>query len=61
MNETESKACIVCGHNDRLGIRIMDAFICHLCESEMVKTPVEDVRYPFFVQQLKQIWVSTEG
>ncbi|SFB60949.1 Inhibitor of sigma-G Gin [Cohnella sp. OV330] len=61
MNEEDSKTCIVCGHRDREGIRIMSSFICHSCESEMVNTQVEDQRYPFFVQQLKQLWVHTEG
>ncbi|CAI6084856.1 hypothetical protein COHCIP112018_04478 [Cohnella sp. JJ-181] len=61
MSVEENRVCIVCGERDREGIRIMSSFICHPCESEMVNTPVEDQRYPYFVQQLKQLWVHTEG
>lgn len=57
MEQVETKTCIVCGQQKTEGITVVTAFICHSCESEMVQTKVEDERYPFFVRQLKQLWV----
>lgn len=57
MEENERKTCIVCGVPKDDGITIVTEFICTSCESEMVHTKVEDERYPYFVRQLKQLWV----
>jgi hypothetical protein len=57
MEDNERKTCIVCGEPKEEGITVVTEFICTSCESEMVHTNVEDERYPFFVRQLKQIWV----
>jgi hypothetical protein len=57
MEEKETKTCIVCGEPKEEGMTIVTEFICTSCESEMVHTKVEDERYPFFVRQLKQLWV----
>ncbi|WP_371822879.1 sigma factor G inhibitor Gin [Cohnella sp. LGH] len=48
---------MVCGEPKDEGITIVTEFICTSCESEMVHTSAEDERYPFFVKQLKQLWV----
>jgi hypothetical protein len=58
MDEAERRTCIVCGEPKESGITIVTEFICTLCESEMAHTPVEDEKYPFFVRQLKQLWVK---
>jgi len=50
--------CIICGHEKTEGIRIVDKFICEACESEMVRTDVHDAKYPFFIHQLKNIWLE---
>lgn len=56
---TESyHTCIICNHMKQDGIMICSEFICMDCESEMVRTDVMDMKYPFFVQQMKQIWMS---
>lgn len=57
MEVTERKTCIVCNQLKEEGITVITEFICTSCESEMVHTKVEDERYPFFVRQLKQLWV----
>ncbi|WP_373232031.1 sigma factor G inhibitor Gin [Cohnella sp.] len=57
MDQTERKICIVCGEPKEDGITIVTEFICTSCESEMVHTKVEDDRYPFFVHQMKQLWL----
>ncbi len=57
MEEIERKTCIVCNESKEEGMTIVTEFIYTSCESEMVQTPTEDERYPFFVQRLKQIWV----
>ncbi|WP_256762238.1 sigma factor G inhibitor Gin [Cohnella sp. WQ 127256] len=57
MNENVVKTCMVCGEPKEEGMTIVTEFICTSCESEMVNTKVEDERYPFFVRQLKQLWV----
>jgi len=57
MEEIELKTCVVCGQPKEEGITIVTEFICTSCEAEMVHTNVEDERYPFFVRQLKQLWV----
>ncbi len=51
--------CIVCGQfkpQDQ-GLHIVSEFICGSCENEMVQTDVKDEKYPFYVHQMKQIWV----
>ena len=52
----ESKTCIVCGQEQKEGILIVNAFICDSCESEIVRTEVEDDRYPHFVTQMRKLW-----
>ena len=53
--ETTGTDCIVCGHEKQQGIRIIDGFICDTCETELVRTDVQDAKYPFFIHQLKRI------
>ncbi|UUZ97630.1 sigma factor G inhibitor Gin [Paenibacillus sp. P25] len=45
----------MCGQSKEHGIMIISEFICEDCETEMVKTDVNDVKYPFFIHQMKQI------
>ncbi|REE66523.1 inhibitor of sigma-G Gin protein [Paenibacillus taihuensis] len=61
MEEHTSKACIICGHEKQEGIRIIDGFICESCEIEMVGTDVQDAKYPFFIHQLKRIWIQNNA
>ncbi|MET3291283.1 sigma factor G inhibitor Gin [Brevibacillus fluminis] len=53
--------CIVCGEARSAGIAICDQFICQACEQEMVKTDVDDAKYPFFIRQMKQIWFKMDA
>lgn len=57
MEREEAKTCIICGQPREEGIQVVTEFICSSCENEMVHTQVEDEKYPFFVRQLRQLWV----
>ncbi|TYP67969.1 sigma factor G inhibitor Gin [Paenibacillus methanolicus] len=52
------RLCIVCGQEKMNGICIVSEFICDACETEMVRTDVQDAKYPFFIHQLKRLWVE---
>ncbi|MVP02153.1 MULTISPECIES: sigma factor G inhibitor Gin [Paenibacillus] len=56
MEESVQPKCIVCGETKQEGIQIVSEFICEACESEIVHTDVLDVKYSFFIRQLKQIF-----
>lgn len=51
-------ACIICNKVKSEGILIVSEFICEDCEVEIVATDVQDEKYPFFIHQMKQIWVQ---
>ncbi|PTX55209.1 inhibitor of sigma-G Gin protein [Melghirimyces profundicolus] len=53
--------CIVCNQWREQGIEILDEFICESCEKEIVKTDVEDQKYPYFVTRLKHLWTGGEN
>lgn len=55
--DMQIQRCIVCGEDRSLGIAIWDQFICQSCEQEMIKTDVQDEKYPFFIKQMRQIWL----
>jgi hypothetical protein len=57
METIEPKTCIICGQPKEEGITVVTEFICMSCESEMVRTNAGDEKYPFFVRQLRQLWV----
>ncbi|MBM7569361.1 sigma factor G inhibitor Gin [Paenibacillus sacheonensis] len=59
--ETSNGLCIICGHEKQEGIRIIDGFICDTCELEMVHTEVQDAKYPFFIHQLRRIWLQNNA
>ena len=52
----EELTCIICNQPRKEGIRIISEFICDACEAEMVKTDVQDAKYPYFIHQMRQIW-----
>lgn len=56
--EYRQTCCIVCSLEKEEGIFIMSEFICDACESEMVRTDVRDAKYPFFIHQLRRIWLQ---
>ncbi|MDF2938686.1 MAG: Sigma-G inhibitor, Gin [Paenibacillaceae bacterium] len=51
-----AEICIICGSTGKAGIRVISEFICEDCEMEIVRTDVQDAKYPYFIHQLKQIW-----
>ncbi|WP_420849616.1 sigma factor G inhibitor Gin [Paenibacillus montanisoli] len=61
MEEVTGNSCIICGQEKHVGIRIVDEFICDSCEVEMVQTEVQDAKYPFFIHQLKRIWIQNNA
>lgn len=50
--------CIVCFKQKELGIRIFQQFMCTDCEREIVQTDVQDAKYPYYIDRMKQIWLS---
>ncbi len=54
----EAKFCIMCGHKEKEGIMIHKGFICDECANEIVHTEVEDEKYSFFIQRMKELWVK---
>ncbi|MBO8172649.1 MAG: sigma factor G inhibitor Gin [Bacillaceae bacterium] len=56
--EKEKRMCIVCEKEQEDGLEIWGEFICRSCENEMVNTNVEDKKYPFFIRQMRQIWLK---
>jgi hypothetical protein len=56
--EERGGTCIVCYEQKEAGIRIMTQFLCHECEREMVKTPVEDEKYLYYIDRMKRIWLE---
>lgn len=59
--EAALRSCIVCGNDRKDGLEIWGEFICRECESEMVHTDVQDEKYPFFIQQMRQIWLKKDA
>jgi hypothetical protein len=57
MEEKQTAPCIICGQRHEHGIRIMSVFLCDGCESVIVETDAEDVKYPYFVHKMKQVLV----
>jgi len=57
MDANNRHTCIVCGLDKEAGITIVTEFICDTCEAEMVRTDVRDEKYPFFIHQLRRIWL----
>ncbi|BFH10383.1 hypothetical protein J6TS7_65970 [Paenibacillus dendritiformis] len=55
--EHQEPHCIICGEASEDGIVVVNQFICTSCEQEMVKTDVQDRKYPFFIHRLKRLWV----
>lgn len=55
------QSCIICREAKANGIVIVDQFICSDCEQEMVHTEVEDAKYPFFIHQLKRLWMQMQA
>ncbi|MBH5320748.1 sigma factor G inhibitor Gin [Paenibacillus sp. GSMTC-2017] len=60
MNDNRDHYCNICGEMkaEGEGIRIISGFICIPCEMEMVKTDVKDAKYPFFIHQMKAIFME---
>ncbi|AJY74900.1 sigma factor G inhibitor Gin [Paenibacillus beijingensis] len=63
MGENSVCRCIICEQQKPIheGIHIVSEFICGSCEAEMVRTDVKDDKYPFYVHQLKQIWMQNNA
>lgn len=60
MTDGRIHQCVICGERkaEGEGIRIVAGFICEECEFEMVRTDVKDEKYPFFIHQMKQIFME---
>lgn len=60
MQDHHEHQCAICGEQkyEGEGIRIVTGFICEACEAEMVQTDVKDDKYPFFIHQMKQIFIG---
>jgi hypothetical protein len=60
MDQNLEQECVICGERkaEGQGIRIISGFICDNCEQELVRTDVKDAKYPFFIHQMKQIFMK---
>ncbi|WP_051541361.1 sigma factor G inhibitor Gin [Caldalkalibacillus mannanilyticus] len=58
IKKKQNTTCIVCSKEHHIGIHIWDHFICKECEGEMVSTDVVDEKYPFFIKQMRKIWLK---
>ncbi|UJF33144.1 sigma factor G inhibitor Gin [Paenibacillus hexagrammi] len=56
MEENRIGVCMICEQQRSGGIHIVSVFICDQCSSEIVRTDVEDRRYPFFVKQMRKVF-----
>jgi site-specific DNA-adenine methylase len=56
MEEKQSSPCMICGQKRENGIHILLAFLCDNCAIEMVQTDVQNVKYPYFVHRMKQVF-----
>ena len=61
MERLTEHRCMICGQEKTEGIVIVDQFICSGCEQEMVHTEVNDAKYPFFIHQLKRLWMQLQA
>ncbi|MEJ8546130.1 sigma factor G inhibitor Gin [Brevibacillus borstelensis] len=59
--ERIAQRCIVCEEERLDGIAICEQFICQHCEQEMVHTDVQDAKYPFFIHQMRRIWLTKDA
>lgn len=59
--ERIAQRCIVCEEERLDGIAICEQFICRHCEKEMVQTDVQDEKYPFFIHQMRRIWLTNDA
>ena len=57
-DSNEDIVCIICNEQKEQGMKICEQWICCDCEREIVRTDVSDVRYQFFVEAMKKIWLS---
>lgn len=51
----DNTRCIICQISAEEGIKILDSFLCHDCEQEIVRTEVEDSRYIMFVTKMRDL------
>ncbi|MNI00369.1 Inhibitor of sigma-G Gin [compost metagenome] len=60
MKDCLTSICMICNQQKQEGIRIVSEFICEACEKEMIETDAQDVRYLFFVRQMKQLYYTNQ-
>lgn len=53
--KTAGETCVVCEHIKASGIHLYSSFICEECEREMIGTDTKDVKYKYYLKQLKKI------
>lgn len=61
MESETGTTCIICSQHKNNGIMVCSQFICEECESEIVRTDVKDAKYPFFINQMKQVWYKKDA
>lgn len=52
------RKCIICDQKKETGIDVCGEFICANCEQEMVRTDVQEPKYPVFVKRMRRIWLA---
>ncbi|CAM3965065.1 sigma factor G inhibitor Gin [Alicyclobacillus pomorum] len=51
-------SCIVCNEHKPAGIFICGQFLCADCERDIVATDVSDLRYRYYIDCMKKIWLA---
>jgi hypothetical protein len=57
----ETKTCLFCHSNKKVGLNILAAFICCDCERELVNTSCNDGIYQVYLKNLKKFWHGVQS
>ena len=49
------KTCVVCESMKPSGIHLYTSFICEECERDIIGTDTKDMKYKYYLKQLKKI------
>jgi hypothetical protein len=52
--------CMVCDQAREEMLPLLDQYICAICEKELVRSTVDDLRYAYYLWRLRAFW-NREG
>lgn len=53
--KTAGETCVVCESIKSTGIHLYTSFICEECERDIIGTDTKDLKYKYFLKQLRKI------